>query len=113
MPMRVYISGPMTGMPELNFPAFHEAAKRWRDGGAEVVSPAELNPDPNAEWLDCMRCDIRALVDCDAIFMLHGWENSKGANVEKYIAEALKMDVYFQANGFPSQQEASECLSLT
>lgn len=39
--MRVYIAGPMTGLPEYNFPAFHAAAKAWRDAGWEVLNPAE------------------------------------------------------------------------
>lgn len=95
--MRVYISGPMTGMPELNFPAFHVAAKRWRDGGCEVVSPAELNPDPDAEWRVCMRADIKALVDCDAIYMLPEWQKSRGANLEKHIAEALGLEIYYES----------------
>lgn len=94
--MRVYISGPMTGLPELNFPAFHRATKQWRDGGSEVVNPAELNPDLASTWRDCMKVDIVALLDCECIFMLAGWENSKGANLEKLIAEALEMDVVYQ-----------------
>ena len=37
---RIYISGPMTGMPEHNFPAFHAAADRLRKAGWSVVNPA-------------------------------------------------------------------------
>ena len=86
----------MTGLPDLNFPSFHAASQAWRESGCEVISPAELNPDPNAEWCTCMRNDIKALCDCDAIFMLRGWENSKGATLERHVAEQLKMDIYYQ-----------------
>lgn len=47
---RVYLSGPMTGLPELNFPAFRVEAARLRALGFEVVNPADLNPEPNTGW---------------------------------------------------------------
>ena len=37
----IYLSGPMTGLPEFNYPAFHEAARRWRAIGWDVINPAE------------------------------------------------------------------------
>ena len=43
--MRVYISGPMSGLPELNFPAFHAAAASLRAKGLDVVNPAEINAE--------------------------------------------------------------------
>ena len=89
----IYVSGPMTGMLELNFPAFNAAAQRLRALGFEVVNPAELNPDPAAKWVDCMRQDIKALCDCQAVATLPGWERSKGASLEVLIAERLGMAV--------------------
>lgn len=89
-----YISGPMTGYPLLNFPAFEDAARRLRALGVEVVNPAELNPDPGAEWVDCMRVDIKALCDCGSIAMLRGWQASRGARLEHQIATALGFDVW-------------------
>ena len=83
---RFYIAGPMTGLPELNFPAFHATAKRLRDAGHEVVNPAEINPDPAAEWTACMFEDLKALTECDSIVMLHGWEQSPGAQIERLWA---------------------------
>lgn len=92
---RIYIAGPMTGYPELNFPAFHREAAHYRAMGYEVINPAEINSDPKAEWLDCMRADIKQLVDCDTVAMLPGWEWSKGARLEHYIANALGMKVIY------------------
>lgn len=89
--MKIYIAGPMTGLPELNFPAFHAEAKRLRALGYEVVNPAEINVDPSTGWAQCMRADIKELVTCDGIAMLHGWEKSKGATLEQHIAKALGM----------------------
>lgn len=89
---RVYIAGPMTGYPELNYPAFASAAERLRANGFEVVSPAELNPITE-EYRAAMRKDIIALVDCDFICLLDGWEKSKGATLEHHIATVLDLTV--------------------
>lgn len=92
---RCYIAGPMTGLPDLNFPLFHSEAARLRGSGWEVVNPAEINPDTTSAWLPCMRADIKALVDCDTILMLPGWERSRGASLEHYIAQRLEMQVIY------------------
>lgn len=89
--MRAYIAGPMSGLPGLNFPAFHAEAKKWRDLGHEVINPAELNPDPTMPWAECMRRDIAALVTCDTIILLPGWQQSMGASLEQHIAKQLSM----------------------
>lgn len=87
---RIYVSGPMTGLPDLNFPAFHAEAARLRNLGYEVVSPAEINAGLEGEgWTACMKRDIAALVRCDVIHFLPGWQSSRGANVERFIAIAL------------------------
>ncbi len=95
---RYYLSGPMTGLPALNFPAFHAAADALRLAGLEVVNPAELNPDPGTGWADCLRTDLRALLDCQAIAMLPGWEGSRGARLEHHVAEQLGMSVHLVAD---------------
>ncbi|GFM49017.1 hypothetical protein PSCICE_02840 [Pseudomonas cichorii] len=89
---KIYISGPMTGLPELNFPAFNAESARLRAMGFDVVNPAELNPD-GASWGDCMRKDIAALMGCDTVATLPGWENSKGAQLEVLIGQRLEMAV--------------------
>jgi hypothetical protein len=86
---RIYISGPMTGLPKFNAPAFHAEAARLRALGHEVINPAELNFDPATSWQDCMRNDLKALLDCDTIAVLDGWQQSKGAALEVDIAHKL------------------------
>ena len=93
MKRTIYISGPMTGMPDLNFPAFHAAARKWRELGHEVRNPSEVGEEPGKTWEDYMRKDLRLLCDCDTIYMLPGWEKSKGAHLELHIAHRLGMDV--------------------
>ena len=89
---RIYLSGPMTNMLELNFPLFHSTAATLRAAGHSVVNPAELNPEPST-WSECMRRDIAALMECDTVATLPGWENSKGARLEVHIARELGMKV--------------------
>ncbi len=91
---RVYISGPMTGLPEFNFPAFHTAAKALRAAGIEAVNPAEINAETGGKWEDYMREDIKALCDCDGIALLPGWERSRGAHLEVHIAHRLGLQIW-------------------
>jgi len=91
--MRVYISGKMTGVPDLNFPLFNAEAARLRALGYDVVNPVELCPDPAATWHDCLKADIKALLDCDSIVMLEGWEDSQGAHLELHIAHRVGIKV--------------------
>ena len=83
---RIYIAGPMTGLPDLNFPAFHAEAARLRALGFEVVNPAEINADPTAGWEACMFADLAALSTCDGLALLPGWEKSDGAQIERIWA---------------------------
>lgn len=89
---RIYLSGPMSGLPGLNFQVFHAMTASLRTAGHVVTNPAEINPD-GGTWNDCMRRDIAALMDCDTVATLPGWESSKGATLEVLIAERLGMKV--------------------
>lgn len=92
----------MTGMPGLNYEAFNDMAKTLSESGYEVVNPVEVCKDLPREgilWIDYMRPNIKALVDCDAIFMLIGWGNSKGAQIERRLAEDLGMSVMYEDEG--------------
>jgi hypothetical protein len=93
----IYVSGPMTGLPDFNFPAFQEAAAALRAKGGVVVNPAELDGRDTGPmtWEDYLRRDIRALMDCTHIALLPGWEGSRGARLEAHIAAALGMEVIY------------------
>lgn len=90
---KIYISGPITGMPNLNREAFTEAKMAL---GKCAVNPFDLNDDQKTKkWSDYMRKDISALVQCDSILMLPGWQFSKGAGLELYIASILGFTIYY------------------
>lgn len=84
----VYISGPITGLPLGNKPAFYSMHQRIIDAGHIPVNPhvvcANIHEgSPHSEY---MRVCIGNLVVSDAIIMLPGWENSKGARAEYLTA---------------------------
>jgi hypothetical protein len=88
----IYISGPMSGYEELNFPAFAQAAERLRNDGHKVISPAEIE-QPVKSWEACMKEDIKQLMDANTVAVLPGWEQSKGARIEVELARSLGMSI--------------------
>lgn len=91
---QAYISGPMTGMPEHNFPAFHAAAERLRKAGWSVVNPAEnFEGRTDLPREAYMRVDVALMATCNAIAMLPLWKESRGARVEYLLARELGMEL--------------------
>lgn len=92
--MTAYISGGITGVPNYR-ESFMLAAKKYRKSGWKVINPVELDDKEKAPktWADCLKRDIIELLKCDAIVMLRGWEKSKGAQLERHIAEQLGLIV--------------------
>jgi hypothetical protein len=82
----------MSGLPDFNRPAFDLAARKLRGAGFAVLSPAELpEPGPAPEWVDWMRAALRLLLDADAVALLPGWRESRGAVIESDLARALDL----------------------
>lgn len=120
--MNIYVSGPMTGLPEFNFPAFDEVSAALRTAGHAVFSPAD---NDRVRWLalgvediktvpgftagdaweygkhsqdisteSLFRDDFNYIVNgCNLMVMLNGWEKSTGARYERAIAEALNIPI--------------------
>lgn len=96
--LTVYIAGPMTGLPEFNYPAFIAAEQRVRRAGWDVRNPADIGVRPGWEWDDYMKAALRMLLESNAIAMLPGWEHSRGARLEHQIAEALGYEILLLAD---------------
>lgn len=90
---KIYISGPMTGIADLNAPAFAAEAARLLALGYQVENPADVVLPDGATWADFMRADIPRLLACTHIRMLDGWTMSKGARLEHHIAISLGLEV--------------------
>lgn len=97
----------MTGIPLYNFPAFLEAEADIESKGWQVLSPARFdiergfNPieNPKAVYTDDMlpgaiRQDVAAIISCQAIAMMDGWEKSNGATAEYHVAIWAKVETY-------------------
>jgi len=93
--VKLYVSGPMTGIPEHNFPAFNAAAAALRAAGFEVVNPADNGADPTGQttWADYLRKDLVDMLGCKGLALLDGWHRSKGARLEYHVASELAMPI--------------------
>lgn len=96
--MKLYLSSKMSGLPNNNYPEFERMKNKYINKGYEVVSPHDLSKEVEAikeapEWIDYMKNDIKALIECDCICMFGDWMNSKGARVEYSIANGLGLNI--------------------
>ena len=85
MSMNIYISGPMTGLdPSVIRTNFEVAENRIREKFPEtdwIANPAKLlDFTDGLTYEQCLSVDLEQLARCDAIYMLKGWQNSKGCN---------------------------------
>lgn len=89
--MRVYISGPMTGYRDYNKPAFLSAENKLRAAGYEVFNPASFKVNDDFDIKGIALIDLAALSECDYIYLLDGWQKSKGARAEYEVAKWLNI----------------------
>ena len=89
----VYISGQITGL-ELKEAkaAFDKAEALLSEKGFKPLNPMKANPPMSAKnWKEYMLDDIVQLFNCDGIFLLDNWQDSKGARIEHFIAKEMGM----------------------
>lgn len=91
--MRLYVSGPMTGIHDHNFPAFAAAAKELEAAGHVAIDPGAKGVIDGWSWEDYLRHDLRQVFDCDGVALLPGWVDSRGAWLEVTVARALSMPI--------------------
>ncbi len=88
--MRVYIAGKMTGVKDFNYAAFHAAEEMLRQRDCEPINPARTDNGSTHRPREYYLTEaIRLLLECDAVALLPGWEDSAGARLEVAIAEEL------------------------
>lgn len=116
MSKTIYIAGPMRGYKYYNFPAFDKWQEYFESQGYEVINPAELDrmhgfdpyclpedydwnqiPDETGfSFTECVKRDAEAVLESDVLFLLDGWEDSKGANAEKALAEWAGREIWYE-----------------
>jgi hypothetical protein len=104
----IYIAGPMTGYENYNFPAFDRAKNHLRMCDYETIhSPADMDrelgiePDTNGDienfdYRAAIKRCCKAVCESDAIYMLSGWELSKGARMEHSLALCLDLEITYE-----------------
>ena len=91
---KVYISGPITGRDEKEYKNDFNSTELWLTGlGYDVVNPVSDGVIEGWEWSDYMRRDIKQLCSCDYIYLIKGWENSKGCCLEYNVAFQLGIKI--------------------
>ena len=100
--MKLYLAGPMSGLPEFNYPAFHEAREKLRKAGNEVLCPAENTIEqgidnsnlPEGFLTEQMRFCIKSVLEAEAVAMLPYWARSVGARTEALVAISIGIPIY-------------------
>lgn len=111
----IYVAGPMRGYVNFNYEAFDRQTDMLRKQGWEVISPAEMDRDISAPSSDPMEYDPQtnyidqefmrealgrdlAIIceDCTAVYMMSGWEKSRGAKAEWHTAKALGLEIHYE-----------------
>lgn len=96
----IYLSGPMTGLPEGNYPAFFRYEEFLLSLGWQVSNPARINPHPPGKDVDeqtraqSIWRDLEAVRDSDCMAVMPGWENSIGARAEMFLARSLNHPIF-------------------
>jgi hypothetical protein len=114
----VYIAGPMSGVPQFNFPAFFAAEDRLQAAGFNTINPARADVSQYGEdpWMKnltgsliqvekaigfdrrkTLMGDLQMIGErCDAVYMLRGWETSSGAFAEWAFARAIGLEIMYE-----------------
>jgi hypothetical protein len=104
----IYIAGPMSGLPEFNFPAFFAAQRELEAEGWKVFNPAEKDQEKDLDakavrtgdaqlaiakgfdFREAFLWDMTKIIQGNGIYMLKGWEQSPGAIAEHRTACAMQ-----------------------
>lgn len=99
--MKIYISGPITGTDDY-MERFQKAEDELAANGHMVYNPAHANSfmPEGTTYDEYMEISFCLLGMADAIYMMDGWEKSKGANMELARAKELGLEVYYQSPGW-------------
>lgn len=124
MKPKIYIAGPMSGIPNNNRDAFNAAAKRLAAKGWQPVNPVDIerilpciDDDGQCDAVELTRLMqiLRHIVAmCDALYLLNGFENSNGVRIElTAFAEChdhrtLDSIIFQESGGVPSAKEAAK-----
>lgn len=94
--MKIYISGKISGIEKEAEAIFEKAENELLLLGYEVVNPMKIKHDHDLSWSSYMKEDLKAMLCCQAVYMLSNWQDSKGATVERQLAGQLGLKIIYQ-----------------
>ena len=129
--MKVYLAGPMSGIPMFNYPAFTTVSAKLREQGYEVYNPSEIDDEEDQKaamasadgtfaslssrtsWGDFLARDVKIIADeCAGVALLPGWWDSRGARLEAFVALQLGLPLFEVFNGVLEDMPADYALEL-
>ncbi len=94
---KIYLSGPMKGYPQSNYPLFMKVAGELREQGHVVYNPAEFKHDGPHETFPLRKAFAEyckfICEEATAIYLLPGYEKSLGATAELALAKNCKLEI--------------------
>jgi hypothetical protein len=92
---RLYVAGPITGLPDKNLYAFTQATEDLIRAGYTVYNPRNLESiaPPDAAYAWFLRMALKMMLEADGVALLPGWESSQGARLEQYVALSCALPV--------------------
>lgn len=103
MSRRIYIAGPMTGVPGWNYEAFESAAEKLTADGWDVYDPVQIGEmhglkydadEQDPEILPyVIKAELGFVARSDAIYLLKGWEKSIGTRRELLVALGCGLEI--------------------
>ena len=110
--MKLYLMGPMAGLPDFNFPAFNKKAAELRALGHHVFNPAEVEPEMyakiaseakkadfhNSGYRNTLGNELKWICEnAEGVYALRNWEHSYGAGAEFAAAKAVRAKFFYES----------------
>lgn len=104
--LRIFLSGPMTGHENFNFDKFNFIENVLKQYGVDVVNPVHICKKYKKEHVLSDKAVFDKMVaeqqeaekTCNAIMLLHGWQNSKGVKLELKTAVELDFEFFLDSD---------------
>lgn len=92
---KCYLSGPITGTTDYH-DRFISAFQNVFEMGMVPINPVTLKHDHDKKYESYLKESLKAMLDCQCIYLMTGYEKSKGATIERFIAQRLNYEIFYQ-----------------